>query len=525
MSKEIIKAEIDSNIGDFAKDTEKAAKATGDLDKGAKKAKSGIDKLSLGFKSLVKASGIVFLITEAFNVFKQVLSENQKVMDIFKTATTALSIAFNDFFGFISNNIGTVVNYFKALFEDPKASMDKFVQALKDNLMERLNSVMDTLGHLGQAFKKVFEGDFTGALDSLKEAGKETVDIFTGVDNSVDKVTKVVKKAIPAITEYVVSTVKQADAITQTEKAANRAAVEFAKLNAQYLKEAEEQRQIRDDVNASFEDRIKANTKLNDILLKQQELQKAQIQKQIDAAQVQYDINASEENYIALQEQKVTLLELEETITGQLSEQKTNQVALENELLAAQNEIRAEGMSGMERELADLENAYKEKVKLANQAGMDTTAIDEKYAKDRKKIVMANVNDQLGAYGNLASSLSALAGDNKELAAASAIIDTFVGANKAFAQGGVAGFVTGAAVIASGLSNVQKIYSTDVGSGSGGGGGVSAATPAPVMSSGAFTLEGGADIGGIEPVQAFVVTDDMTNSQDKLATIRRRATI
>ena len=129
---------------------------------------------------------------------------------------------------------------------------------------------------------------------------------------------------------------------------------------------------------------------------------------QIHAAQAQYDINASEENYIALQEQKVAMLELEETITGQLSEQKTNQVALENELLAAQKEIRAEGMSGMERELQDLKDAYDEKVKLAKQAGMDITALDVKYAKDRKKIIQANVNDQMSAYSQLSGSLSSL---------------------------------------------------------------------------------------------------------------------
>jgi hypothetical protein len=517
---EIIEAEVKSNIGEFAQDTEKAAKATEDLGKGAKKAKGGISQLSVGFKNLAKASGIVFIITEAFNIFKEVLSKNQTVMDAFKTGTTALSIAFNDLFGFISKNIGTVVNYFKALFEDPKASMDKFVKALKDNLMERLFSVMDTLGHLGQAFKKVFEGDFTGAFESLKAAGRETVDVFTGVDNSVDKVTKVVKKAIPVITEYTKSTVNQAKAIVATEKAANRAAVEFAKLNAQYLKEAEVQRQIRDDVNASFAERLEANKKLNDILLKQQELQKAQIQTQIDAAQAQYDINASEENYIALQEQIVAMLELEETITGQLSEQKTNQVALENELLAAQREIRAEGMSGMERELEELENAYKEKVKLAKQAGEETTALDAKYAEDRKKIIQANVHDQMSAYSQLSGALSSLFGENKELAAASAIIDTYVGANKAFAQGGVAGFATGAAIIAAGLNNVKKIYET--GDAAGGGGGAAPSTPAPALTSGAFDLSG---VTAPEPVQAFVVTDDMTNSQNKLATIRRRSTI
>jgi hypothetical protein len=42
------------------------------------------------------------------------------------------------------------------------------------------------------------------------------------------------------------------------------------------------------------------------------------------------------------------------------------------------------------------------------------------------------------------------------------------------------------------------------------------------MVSGQFSLEGGT---APEPVQAYVVSDDITNNQDKLAAIRRRATI
>jgi hypothetical protein len=518
---EIIEAEIKSNVGEFAQDAEKAAKATEDIGKGAKKAKGGVKQLGVGFKSLAKASGIVFVITEAFNLFKEVLGQNQTVMDAFKTGTTALSIAFNDLFGFISNNIGTVVQYFKNIFDNPKESLDKFAKAIKENLMERFQSWLDMIGHLGKAIGHLFKGEFEEAKNSAIEAGKEMVDTWTGVDNSIDKVTKVVKKAIPVITEYTKSTVNQAKSIVATEKAANRAALEFEKLNAQYLKEAEEQRQIRDDVNASFADRLEANEKLNKILEEQQAAQREQIQSQIDAAQAQYDINASEENFLELERQKIEMLKLEETITGQLSEQKTNQVALENELLAAQREIRAEGMSGMERELEELENAYKEKVKLADQAGEETTALDAKYAEDRKKIIQANVNDQMAAYSQLSGALSSLFGDNKELAAASAIIDTYVGANKAFAVGGPAGFATGAAIIAAGLNNVKKIYETGDAAGGGGGGAVPS-TPAPALTSGAFDLSG---VAAPEPVQAYVVTDDMTNSQNKLETIRRRATI
>ena len=42
------------------------------------------------------------------------------------------------------------------------------------------------------------------------------------------------------------------------------------------------------------------------------------------------------------------------------------------------------------------------------------------------------------------------------------------------------------------------------------------------MLSGAFTLGGGQQP---EPIQAYVVSDSITNNQNKLATIRRRATI
>ena len=142
--------------------------------------------------------------------------------------------------------------------------------------------------------------------------------------------------------------------------------------------------------------------------------------------------------------------------------------------------------------------------------------------KEQQAVAEANAEAQLAAFSGLANSLSALAGDNKELAAAGAIIDTYAGATKAFAQGGVAGFVTGAAIIAAGLANVQKIMSTDVGGGGGGSAGSAPQTPAPQMMQGAFTLGGGETP---EPARAYVVSDDITNNQNKLAIIRRRATI
>ena len=505
--------EIDSNIKSVTKDVEK-------LDKATDKASGGFKKMGTAVKGIgtaLKAAGIG-LVVALLAKLGEVFSKNQKVLDTFNTAMTALSIAFNDLFSFIDNNIGTITGYFKELFENPKEKIIELGKAITEGLYNRFIELLDVFGLVGKSLIQLIKGDFSEALETIKQAGKETVDVLTGVDESFEKVSE-------TITTYTKKTLDQAKSITATTKAANRAAVEFAKLNAQYLKDAEIQRQIRDDETKTFEERIEANQKLDKILAEQQKAQKAQIQLQINAAQAQYDINASEENYIALQEAKVGMLELEETITGQLSEQKTNQVALEKELLETQNELRAEGLKGIDRELEELEAAYKLKLDMARKSGVDTTAITEQYERQKTLLIAENTSNQLGAYSELAGALGALAGDNKELAIAQAVMDTYAGANKAFAEGGTLGFVTGAAIIAQGLANVQSIMNTQVPGGGGGGGSapnVASAQPAPQMMSGSFELSNTA---APEPMQAYVVSDDITNNQDKLAAIRRRATI
>ena len=71
-------------------------------------------------------------------------------------------------------------------------------------------------------------------------------------------------------------------------------------------------------------------------------------------------------------------------------------------------------------------------------------------------------------------------------------------------------------------AQLNKIISGSPASRTSGGGGSTPATPSPQMMSGAFELTGGV---APDPLRAFVVTDEMTNSQDQLANIRRRATI
>ena len=81
----------------------------------------------------------------------------------------SLTVAFSDLFSFIQNNIGTVTTYFTELFDDPVQSIKDFGTAIKDNLIERFMSFLDTIGFLASAVKKLFAKDFQGALDDVKK--------------------------------------------------------------------------------------------------------------------------------------------------------------------------------------------------------------------------------------------------------------------------------------------------------------------------------------------------------------------
>ena len=512
--KTILEAEVKTNIKSVTKDVKNLDKATDQAGMGFRTLGSTIKGIGTALKSL-GIGLIVALVAKLMEVF----SKNQKVIDAFNTTMTALDIVFNDLFDVIGDTVGQAMDWFKELFENPQQKIKDLGDTIQQGLIDRFNTLLEVFGLIGEAVNHLFDGEFVKAMETATKAQLKAVDVITNVENSY-------LKAVVATVNYTKATVDEAKAVTDSGKAAAFSQVEFAKLNAEKLKEAEVLRQIRDDETKTFADRIKANKDLNKVLEEQQELQRKELKKLEAAAQLKFNISKRDEDNIALKEIQIRQLELEETITGQLSEQKTNEVALNKELLEAQNELRAEGLSGTERELEELEAAYKLKVDMARKANIDITAITKQYEKQKEQIVAEGVNQQLTAYSSLTGALGTLAGENKELALAQAIIDTYAAANAVLKDPTLVGpirFVSAAAAIATGLANVQQIMKTPV-PGGGGGGAVPAdpQTPAPQMLGGSFDLSGGV---APEPIQAYVVSDDVTNNQDKLAAIRRRATI
>jgi len=548
--------DVKGEIQNLTKSTEKGFEDVGTATKGVSKGIKGIG-------NALKAAGIGLAIA-AFAQLAEIFKQNQKVADVFNTAFEALSLAFNDFVNFIVNNTSGVVNFFKAIFENPKKSLLDFADAFKRNIQERFESYLDTLGFIASAVKKVFSGDFKGALEDVKNAGKESLDVLTGVNNTFDKATETVTKVATATSNYVKETVKAAQANVELGKQAEIARVRQQGVIESFDLQAEKLRQVRDEERNTIEERIVANNKLKETLDEQEAAMLANVDALVAAAQAEFSKNQNQENTIALleaqQEKEAVLaqiagfrseqlsndlalnrekLELEQSITDAESERAINEAKftaeqIENEFvrLQALKDVNEQERQIEVQRLTEKRNAFKQGTQAFQDAQNELLLFQQENANQQKQIekdlAVAKQQEITNALGNIAGIVGQNSKFGKAIAVVQAIRDTFSGANKALAQGGIFGFIGAAAVIAGGLANVKAITSTqDPAPPSfargGGRGAPSVAAPTATATPPAFNIVGASDtnqlaeaIGGQaqQPVKAFVVSNDVSTAQE-----------
>lgn len=319
------------------------------VDNVAKKSAEGTKKASQSFASMagniVKSLGVVALLVKAFEMVKEAFTGTQRGADLFNTVMGTISTMLKDFVNFIFDNFGKVVDFFKQVFENPIESIKKLGDLIKENLIERFNSLLDTFGYLGEALSKLFTGDFSGAWDSVKKAGKESIDIITGVNNTVDRTVEAVTEAANAVADYTKKVWDQNAALVEAKKQAEISQALANKLKEQKDREAEQLRQIRDEERNTIEDRIKANNDLKAVLddLEKQSLKLAD--SKIYEANLQYKLSGLTTDYAKLIQAQADKEGVLAAIAGQRSEQKANDLALNreyNEMLRSQAEATAE---------------------------------------------------------------------------------------------------------------------------------------------------------------------------------------
>ena len=612
MAKYTVELEVDSKgavksieeVNEALLDTSKAAKKqsqtaqTGvtNIGKSSKKAATGgVAKLTTGFRVLggvMKAAGIGLIIT-ALTFLYSTIKENQDIMDVLNTGFEALSIVGGE----VSRVLVSVITQVSKTDEGFAAfgvHIESLIKLVLAPFKVAIKGIELAMLELERA-QAVFDFDKEKVTELTKEITKTQKDIL---DLGVEYVTAY-KDVIFNIPDLIVAVGTIADGVikgvsdidlavvlstAQTNIALNKTAALAVVTNAGLIEEynrlAEKQRQIRDNVLLSVDDRIAANNLLKVELEKQNELmiKNAKIVKA--AAQAQYDKTKSDADNIILQQAKNDLLAIEAQTTGFLSEQKVNESALlkekmdldlindeatslrQNELKLFNAEMDEQAVTRLETLLANLEientaetlrltqkkalfnegtqayvDANNELLDYQQQNANQQTQIGKELEVEKGKQLKKGLQDVISIVG-------ANSKFGKAVAIAAAIQDTYAGANKALAQGGIYGFIGAAAIISGGIANVKKITSTKPPEPPTGlrGGGASASVATPSIPSAAsiipnlqtpdFDILGASQgnqiaqaLGQQSPVQAFVVAQDVTSAQSLQNNIITGATL
>jgi len=539
--KKVVEIEIDVDSGDI----KQVGKDVEGVGKDLKKAEKGTSGLAGGFKKIgtaIKAAGIGLLIA-ALGTLVEVFKSNQGAIDAFETGLTALKIAVNDLFKFLESNVGTVVDYFNQLFEDPQKKIAELGASIGEGLTKRFEQLMETLGLAGKALFQFFSGDFAKAWETAKEAAVQSVDVITGADGGLEKIVNTAKNAVGAISDYTSETLKSAKATVELSKAAEIAVIKQQGLIEEFDRAAELQRQIRDDETKSFEERIAANEKLGEILKEQIAAETALVDIQQKAIE-----DRLAKGLIPEFEAKKQLLELDNEraailakVTGFESEQLTNR----NSLLREQAEFEQDLLDAeLDRikAIEEAEEAARKKQKEAEEAAAKE-AIE--LQRQKQEAITSIARDGLNAAVSISDALAAnqlisakrAFQVQKAVSIAQTAIDTAQSAQSSYKAmsgipvvGPVLGAVAAAAAVAMGVAQIATIASQKF-EPKGGGGGSKPSVSQPSMPSAGGAAGGGAPqfntvgtsgfnqvAGSIaqqnqEPVKAYVVSTDVTSQQ------------
>ena len=590
--------DLEKGIGGVNKEVKETNKSTqamsGTLDKATGGAvskftafKGAIGSVTTGFKSLrvaIIATGIgalliaVTALGQAFTRSEEGQNKFAKILGVIGSVTGNLL----DLLADLGENIISV-------FENPKQALIDFKDAFIENITNRFTSAIDTLGFLGDAIKKVFSGDFTGALEDAKKAGSSYVDSLTGVKNTLDKTAEAVKNFSKEIVDDATAAAKIADQRAAAEKAARNLIVEraqaeqdIARLREKAVQKdkfsAEERIKFLEEAGKISEDLAEKETKVAKLRLEAKLTENALTKSNKDDL---YEAAQLEASVIQLETQR---LNLQKRLSTELLTARNEEAAAQKAIVAEESKRNEEAGVKETKRLEDIQKIQddfkaqqkdkeaetqlekinlEEERKIAELDRLEATeeqkkAIRDYYAGLRTDLETKQANDETALGDAVLSAkldqakrglqlVGEIAGKGSKIGKAVAIgqatisgvegtINAFKTANSSPITAVFPAYPYIQAGLAAGFAatNIAKIKKTNP-SGGGGGGGASAPSggSAPSIPP-AFNVVGSSDsnqladaIGGQsqQPVQAFVVANDVTTAQSLQNNIVEGATI
>jgi len=560
-------------------------KATGGAVSKFKALKGGLGGVIASFKTLrgaIIATGIGALIiaitslTQAFTRSEEGQNKFAKILGVIGSVTGNLL----DLLADLGEGIISV-------FENPKQALINFKNLLVENITNRFKAILDTVGFLGSAIKNVFSGEFKAALDDAKKAGSSFVDSFTGVENSIDKATNAVKEFGKEIAADASAAAKIADQRAQAEKLARNLVVERAEAERKIaeLREkavnkdkftAQERIQFLEEAGRISDELAAKEVKVAQIRLeaKQTEnaLTKSNKEDLDEQARLEAEVIQKETQRLNLQKRLST-----ELLTSRREEAAAQKAIIDaenkrNEEAATKEQARLDAIDKIRNDFRDkqkLREADEELEKIALEEEKKLAELDKLNASEEQKLevlkyyaglrtdVEQKENDKkaeldklrqqqtLGDAANTFSQISQLAGKDskigKALAVASATISGVQGVQNAYSTAQKSPITTffpaypvvqaalAGAVAAKNIAAIKSVDSSGKGSAS-----VPTTTGGAASQPPSFNVVGATETSQLaeavgsqtqQPVQAYVVSNDVTTAQSLENNIVEGATL
>ena len=439
--------------------------------------------------------------------------------------------------GMISTGIGALVVGVMALiqsFKRSEAGQEKF-QKIMAMIGAVTSQVLDLFADLGETIIEAV----TSPMKALESLGNGIVKFFK---DPIGAARDIVVKTTIAVKDFVDETQKEVAVLGEVTKARQKAHHIERELT---VERANANREIN-DLRLKAEDREKHSaTERIELLRQAQKIEEDITAKEIKAKQLLVDAQILEmeqgKNTI---EAKDKLAQLQAELINLDTKKLRSQRLLQTQITTAINEEKAikEQAAQDAQDIIDAEWDAKIKAnddwnKEQQRLAKEEIALAKKVAKEKIDIAKAEGDAKIGLVKMGFGVANALAGENVALSKGVAMAQTVFQTQQAIMAAMGATSVAdkllpypirlanaiGAGVMgAAALSKIASTSPTGAGASAGGGSVAASSTPAPQMMSGAFDISGGV---APEPTRAYVVTDEMSNSQNQLANIRRRATI
>ena len=357
-------------LNDKVKDVTKSVDKLGDAEeKTGKQSKDAGKSFASSVKEIAAGIGVAKLAEGAFGLLKDAFMSNQVVADALKGVMEAVNIVFQQVVGVIIEAVKQTAestNGFEGLFAVMKGGITIALTPLKAAFYGIKLAIAEVqllweqspFGSGDDKRIKELTADVDAAAESLKQVGVDAVnagvDIVTNIGKAVNEVGSVITKSVDGIKKISIEgALAQGKALVQLENDAKIAEATAERLSAKYERQAEVQRQIRDDDTKSIAERIAANEKLAEkITLQETELKKA-ANAALVAAEARKNATGKIEDQVAAIAAQAKVEQVLADIEGKRSEQKANEVALRKEGIELTN---AEKSSETELALKRREN-------------------------------------------------------------------------------------------------------------------------------------------------------------------------